>query len=177
MSPGEFDKILNEFVRDKDTVIPQKIAKIIAPKIAKKIENIFNKRINEFYEAYSPEYYRRTGSLHNAYKVSYTAKSVIWNSTSDMVQKTHRVDSVDGDYIYKLTIMDGYHGGGYYNGIPTYRMPVPAYVMWGRPAARSAAPAPLIESDIAAFWGSEEFDNMKNTAAYSVFKQYRLFNR
>lgn len=178
MSPGEFDEILNEFIKDKDTVIPRKIAKSIAPKIAKSIRNIFSKRINEFYNSYSPEYYStRQKSLNKSYKVCYTTKSVIWNSNSDMVPKTHRVDKVNGDYIYDLTVMKGYHGGAYHNGIPTYRTPYPIYTRWGRPAEKTQPPAPLIERDIDAFFKSGDFEKIKNSAAYSVLKQYRLFNR
>ena len=47
----------------------KRIKKVIPQKAAKEYKNIADTVIKEFYDSYTPDYYDRTGSLYNTFKV------------------------------------------------------------------------------------------------------------
>lgn len=106
--------------------------------------------IDDFYSDYMPNshtgvdpvFYRRTFDLYNIYRIYVEDGFKQVALSSDFMQHEHHQGN---DYIYKMTIEQGYHGGSYGKNTPQpntpyYRKPYPEYTEWGRPAVKSAVP-------------------------------------
>ena len=161
----KFCNDLTEYANDlKNGVFINKVAKECVDAIADDIETIFDTYIKEFYDSYTPKYYKRTGSLYDTYIVRVNGTVISWESPY-FYPGGHRVS---GEYIYKMVYEGGYHGGATsgppdatmtpFPGYVAWRKPVPPapegltpYSLWGRPATRSISPNTKINIDLSKY--------------------------
>lgn len=113
------------------------------------IDQIAKSAIAKWYAAYDPIYYRRTGDLVHAYKITVQPSKKRWEL--DFGPEYMRFDHhQDNDYIFENSFIGGYHGGdtigeGHPNpGTPYWRTPFPGLYEWGREAYHSISPYEMI---------------------------------
>ena len=173
----------------------KKVAKECVNAIADDIETIFDTRIKEFYDSYTPKYYKRTWSLYDTYNVNINGTIISWESPY-LYPEGHRAS---GEYIYKLAFESGYHGGAIsgppdilmapHPGYVAWRKPappgvegLPPYSLWGSPAASTISPNTKIGIDL-----SNYKNNANNISGHTVTERvreafdyanmgYRIFN-
>lgn len=93
--------------------------------------------ISRWYASYEPIYYKRTGSLYDAYHVTL-------NGTDYSVEFDDSL--LKDETIFVNSFIYGYHGGAYKGeghpnpGIPYWKTPFPKFKYWGRPAKLTMSP-------------------------------------
>ena len=104
------------------------ISSYICDDIEKDVKQIFKDAISNFYNDYTPYYYKRTYALRKVYKVYNDGKKILWNFDPSNMPNTHRINN---SYIYHFAFEEGYHGGWYdkeHKGLSNhlfYRTPAP----------------------------------------------------
>lgn len=88
-----------------------KAAKDLYSIMEKDIQQHANKIIKEWYDSYDRKFYKPTGSLYKSYKIISKNNEPIIVYNRNYIPKTHRVDSVNPDYIYDYIFSEGWHGG------------------------------------------------------------------
>lgn len=88
----------------------------------------FSRCVDDFYNEYDPEYYRRTYALYEGYEFDRGSDGLLinWRTDASLIPDWHRASP---KYIYDLTYLKGQHGGGinnelYRNGIAGWGKPV-----------------------------------------------------
>ena len=114
-----------------------------APKEAKEmVEYMYRSAVDMyFYEDYDPINYDRTGSLYTACNVKEVNKGIKIELNDDSLGH----NGAPGDYIYTLTLVEGYHGGAKCGkkhpniGVPYWRKGDldKGWYGWYRPAYKS----------------------------------------
>lgn len=120
--------------------------------LKKELQKVGEKVIDEWYEDYIPNAYRRQYSLYKAFKVSVNRNKGIFNiSFSHTYMKnfkhfTGKKTTDINEYIFDISFMQGWHGGANkgkehpFPGIPFYREPFPYYTSWYYIAEKSFSP-------------------------------------
>ena len=113
--------------------------------VDKRVHDIFNAVIQDFYSDYSPGYYDRHESLYEILQTEVSEDSLsIWFDPSKMTPFRSGYDGEDG--LYDQVFRHGWHGGAASGekhpatGTPYWRTPIPYYSHWGRRAAVSSVP-------------------------------------
>lgn len=146
------DSYVNNF-----PVEEQKIVDELIEKKAQDVNIAIPKIIQNWYDSYSPIFYKeRRGDLKEAYisKSNKTENNITlitaWGIDSGkMPAGSNGLSPMMMDY---LAFKKGYHGGanpkGVYYAAPRYRKPYPHYTYWGRPAIKTDP----IDNDIEAWF-------------------------
>lgn len=158
--------------------IEQEISEMLAAEIAADLKRAYERIINNWYASYSPQFYNRKNTMKDAFEVTLNGTEVSVYAMSDPMSG-HRFDN---DKLFKLTMQQGYHGGGWHNGAPMYRGPVPAYVVWTRPAERSFSPIRAMRGYIESYHYRPTTNLTKKFRAIvekyaSKYEYYNLFYR
>lgn len=156
---------INEVVNDLESgKFQKKVANEAATAIYEDINKIFDTAVDEYY-SYKPKYYKRTGSLYQAYKITKEGTYIGWDVGAHLIEYSHRVSN---EYIFDYMFELGYHGGAskgkpdqHGNPFPhfmAFRTPVPGfaaqyelkpYSLWSKsPARKSSSPSMSIGSNI-----------------------------
>lgn len=124
-------------------------------KIVKDIDYICRTSIDAYYEAFTPNFYKRTESLYKAYRVKIDRNDVVIKLGGEFIPDTHRVST---DYIYNMMFKEGWHGGAprpdFDDGNLYWRSPakkndgMPPFTFWGQIAPRTEAPFVMIEKRV-----------------------------
>lgn len=133
-------KLHDEFVistKKEKKNIEKEIAEFLAKDILEDVKRAYTQIINNWYASYSPSIYDRKETLKDTGKFILNGSKITIYASSDPMNG-HRLDN---DRLFKLTMLQGYHGGAWHNGTPMYRGPVPSYYMWTRPAEKTFSPA------------------------------------
>lgn len=178
----EIEKAAEKLISDcNNGVIEKKITKKVSEKVYADIKKLFEQGVKDYYEAYSPIYYRRTNSLYKAYKITLKNNYISWDVGSHLIPKTHRVDSIDDTYIFNYMFEQGFHGGANTEDGMLWRTPPPvvsgqkAYTDWGRNAVQTEAPADIIEGYIKDYETSGLIEEAFNQATRDIISEYDLF--
>ena len=155
------------------------------------IARIFNSAVDQFYEAYSPRFYKRTHSLYdvldmkidNSGGVNYGNESLF----RDLYDESQMTSTRSGGSIFDQVFVHGYHGGapsidsgkaeiwGKHPdpGTPYYRKPgfvkYPnsnrrkwhRYGKWGRKAIQTKAPIKMVYDELSIAEGGYILDKFK----------------
>ena len=190
----QFSNDLQEYTKDiQSGKFINEVAKECVNAIADDIDYIFTTCIDEFYNSYSPKYYKRTGSLYDIYDVSISGTIISW-TVPYMYPGGHRVG---GEFIYNYVFEGGYHGGAPsgkpdmagnpHPGYMAWRTPPPSfgnhpYTFWGNPAVHSPAPGMKIGRNVNLYKnnagnisGHTPIERVREAFAY-VNLRYSIFN-
>lgn len=172
MANVSFDITVDQRARIREVLmqnagkIYSKAIQAVVPKMIKRADLIVKTAIDEYYDSYKPWVYDRTESLYkvmdieltpSGFNLSFGGGNVGLASSSSHLGR-HRVDEVNGDYIYEVMFKKGYHGGAPYNGDYYWRWPspgvtreTPPYIMWYPygPAVQTESPWERIQFE----WG------------------------
>ena len=156
----QFSKDLSEYANDiKSGKYIEQVGEECATAIADDIETIFESYVDMYYNSFSPDYYSRTYSLYDFYKVRNTKTQIYWDVLTDGAG-SHRVNN---EYIFRKMWGEGYHGGADkgkpdmagnpHPGYMAWRTPPPSkgahpYTFWGRRATKTMSPSNRIGIDI-----------------------------
>ena len=178
----ELKKAAQKVINDcRNGTIKKKIAERTAEKVYSDIKKLFDQGVKDYYDAYSPHYYRRTHSLYKAYNITLKGSYISWDVGSHLIPKTHRVDSVDDTYIFNYMFEQGFHGGANTEDGMLWRTPPPvvsgqkAYTDWGRNAVQTEAPSDIIEGYIDDYEASGLIELAYEQAKNEVLAGYDLF--
>lgn len=144
------------------------------------VNEIFEQGVSDFYQAYDPIFYHRTGALYDAFKITKTWNTVSWRLSGELMPNVHRVDN---SYIYEFVFNQGYHGGAVganAYGQPMWRTPhpsqgSPAWHSWGRPAVCTESPSELIWKYLDEYEASGKIKEYSATAFQLVLGRYGYF--
>lgn len=110
MDDKEFTRRLNILEKNAPKVHKELQAELTAM-VTKDIEKAVFRAVHQFYASYRPDKYIRYGSLYNAYNLSFDNNKMTLEFGSEFMEKCHRVDKKDEDYIYEVMFKGGWHGG------------------------------------------------------------------
>lgn len=124
-------KLHDEFVigtKKEKKNIEKEIAEFLAKDILEDVKRAYTQIINNWYASYSPSIYDRKETLKDTGKFILNGSKITIYASSDPMSG-HRLDN---DRLFKLTMLQGYHGGAWHNGTPMtdatvwmkYKMPV-----------------------------------------------------
>ena len=116
----------------------------IPKKAAPEIERAARTAVEDWYMAYSPDYYNRKESLLHVYDVKPQVGLVNVHLSSDELGG-HRVSN---DYIYNLMFLQGWHGGALHDGFPPLYRTGMNFSEWGRPAEKTTSAYLLMQQYI-----------------------------
>lgn len=125
----------NYIMANWDAIMAE-VNKILMPKMLKKIQQVIEQVISEWYGSYGPSKYSRVGDMYNVPKV-YIDGDYISAEFDSGAMGGHRMPA---DKLYDLTFKQGLHGG------PVWRYPDPYFTYPLREADSSTPPYSLIES-------------------------------
>lgn len=135
----------------------EKIIKKDLPKLYEELNDIGLSVISEWYADYDPPtFYRRTGNLKNAFKVTINAKQILVDYKPEYLDDVYNQSP---EIIFNNAFIGGYHGGSrgmidpnetdVYkqagHAIPMWRTPFPEFSFWYEPAVRSFSPMQKID--------------------------------
>ena len=152
ISEKEFYQLYNEFkngIEKEMKNINSDLEKIMAKQIAEDVKRAYMQIINAWYSSFTPGIYNRKYTLRNAIQVSIESDNTVVITLSDDNLSGHRVGN---EYLYNLTMRQGYHGGAMYNGVPMYRTQPPflcpdnPWAYWSRPAEKTFSPVRALRS-------------------------------
>ncbi len=120
-------------------------------KIKKELNEVGKSVINDWYKEYSPNIYKRLGSLYKAFRVQVKKDGSYSVSFSSSYMKafhhiTNKKHPIDNEYIFQNSFMEGWHGGADkgknhpFPGYPMYREPYPYFTRWYYIAEQSFSP-------------------------------------
>lgn len=175
------DKLMKDIYDTKDKIIKldKNINKKYKKEVKENLEYIARTAIDNYYESYSPNLYKRSFDLYNIYKVHVTDKEWEILYDSSYMNKTHRVDKDDSEYIYDWMFKLGWHGGAAYGpdhpspGTPWWKLSG----SWYKPAIQTGSPYKQIKAeseiylDDAIIQKQEEFNDKSNAILDSLEQQ------
>lgn len=187
----EFMKTIKRLYDNADN-----IAKDAAEHICDAVEKDLNDKFKEairynFYDDYTPMFYKRRRTLYKAYKIFNDGKSIKYKLSPEYMPDVHRVSN---DYIFKYMFEKGYHGGARHywedeDGIRqkmAYRTPTPEaiasgtsngtpYRKWSKlPVEQSYSPAEGVYEAFTKYRDSKEFKNRIKQGIEFAFWKYDI---
>ena len=152
ISEKEFYQLYNEFkngIEKEMKNINSDLEKIMAKQIAEDVKRAYMQIINSWYSSFTPGIYNRKYTLRNAIQVNIESDNTVVITLNDDNLSGHRVGN---EYLYNLTMRQGYHGGAMHNGVPMYRTKPPflcsdnPWAYWSRPAEQTFSPVRALRS-------------------------------
>lgn len=152
ISEKEFYQLYNEFkngIKKEMKNINSDLEKIMAKQIAEDVKRAYMQIINAWYSSFTPGIYNRKYTLRNAIQVNIESDNTVVITLNDDNLSGHRVGN---EYLYNLTMRQGYHGGAMHNGVPMYRTKPPflcpdnPWAYWSRPAEQTFSPVRALRS-------------------------------
>lgn len=152
ISEKEFYQLYNEFkngIKKEMKNINSDLEKIMAKQIAEDVKRAYMQIINSWYSSFTPGIYNRKYTLRNAIQVNIESDNTVVITLNDDNLSGHRVGN---EYLYNLTMRQGYHGGAMHNGVPMYRTKPPflcpdnPWAYWSRPAEQTFSPVRALRS-------------------------------
>ena len=121
----------------------------------KRISDLFHEAVQEFYDAYSPEYYDRAYGLNELLDVHKGPNgSVEYDTVEDLIDSSNMHTDRNGGSLYEKVFVRGWHGGAERGpghpapGVPYYRAPYSIYAHWSRPAVRTEPPLEIFRKSV-----------------------------
>ena len=106
------------------------------PRQVKKVSEIYEDVIWDFYGDKSSRYYVPRGSLYNLFDCKTDGECLIMNFKPENFPSRTGYAGEDG--LYQTVFREGWHGGAKHNGSLLYRTPYPYYTYWGSPAEHAS---------------------------------------
>lgn len=170
----ELYTLYNEFkngVNKEKSKIEKEISILQAKQICEDAKRAYTQIINEWYSSFSPGIYDRKGTLQNAAKFEIVNDTQVVITMSDENLGGHRVGN---EYLYNLTMRQGYHGGAMHDGVPMYRTqppflnPTNPWSRWSRPAEKTFSPVRAMRA-----WAkSYQSPNMQKKLIERIVRKY-----
>lgn len=114
----------------------------LLPEIEVGLEMIYQQAVDQWYGAYSPEFYGRSGSVYDLMEIEAMPEDLYLEYAFNGDGLTH---DRHGGSLFQKVFVKGWHGGAYDGSTMRYRKPVGFWYMWGRQAVRTASPYFLFE--------------------------------
>lgn len=165
--------------KDKIIKLDTNINRKYKKEVKENLEYIGRTAIDEYYESYTPNLYRRMFDLYNSYKIHVTDE--VWEILYDSsyMNGGHRVDKDDGEYIYNWMFKLGWHGGAV--GGPNHPSPgTPWWKLsgqWYKQAVQTDSPYERIKAESEEYLDDtiaqkqEEFNDKSNAILDSLERQ------
>lgn len=164
---------LRDYLLEHVNEIREKAVEEIFPTVRNKIKQINRDAVDQYYEAYTPQAYRRTESLYKAYRIRKKKAGFDLLVGGEFIPDSHRVSS---EYIYDVMYKKGYHGGAPHNNSYYWRFPgptlakelgIPRYIAW-----YPFGPAPQTQSPYEVF--KREWDEYRNGEGKKLLTQAEI---
>lgn len=121
---------------------------------AQMITKIFNDAVNQFYAAYTPNFYDRHDGLYDVLDMTYDQRGIVITGDGNklLFNKSEMHGDRRGGDLFNKVFIEGWHGGAESSyrgdhpesGVPYYRKPVGYYKYWGRRAVQTESPYHII---------------------------------
>lgn len=161
---NNYDDLRNFILANADAMASE-INTIMANNQYKHAVQIGHDAVAQWYGAYGPMAYGRTGSLYNVVDPQVLGEDFSFNLDSGKMGWHHQ----DNEYVYGVTFKSGLHGG------PVWRTPIPLYTEPLGPAPYTISPYDLISSKWYDYLGGEYFAEQKAAISKVAGKYAAMF--
>lgn len=135
---SNYEKTIINDIKQKVEKETPKIEKKVLDLVENKLTEFYKISVLEFYNSYPNPIYDRRGSLDNLFKTKRDGNILrYWFEPSEI---TSRTGYAGEDGLYTTVFKEGWHGGAMHDGVMRYRIPIPYYTYWGKPAVQTLSP-------------------------------------
>lgn len=149
-------EMINNLKQKIESVLP-KVIDDVADVTTKKLNELYNISVMNFYASYPYPIYDRRESLYKLFNIERKGNTLkYWFDPSKISSRTGYTGE---NGLYTTVFKEGWHGGANHDGIMRYRTPIPYYTHWGKEAIQ----APISSYDM--------FETLKEDYERNGFKK------